>query len=62
MRHGGTQSRPATGDRCTYYALSPPLYDAAREHLQAEIVADPEAALDPGTLRALEEHVARGAD
>lgn len=40
------------------WALTPPLHDAAREHLQAEIVADPEAALDPETLRALEEHFA----
>ena len=40
------------------WALTPPLYDAAREHLQVEIVADPEAALDPETLRALEEHFA----
>lgn len=40
------------------WALTPPLYDAAREHLQTEIVADPEAALDPETLRALEEHFA----
>ena len=40
------------------WALTPPLYDAAREHLQAEIVADPEAALDPETLRALEQHFA----
>lgn len=40
------------------WALTPPLYDAAREHLRAEIVADPEAALDPETLRALEEHFA----
>lgn len=38
------------------YALSPPLYDAAREHLQREIVADPEGALDEDTLRALEEY------
>ena len=38
------------------YALSPPLYDAAREHLQAEIVADPEAALDPEAYRELEQH------
>ena len=38
------------------FALTPPLYDAAREHLQAEIVADPEAALDAETIRALEEH------
>lgn len=37
------------------HALSPPLYDAAREHLQREIVADPEAALDPETLSELEE-------
>ncbi|WP_224273621.1 hypothetical protein [Nocardioides lacusdianchii] len=40
------------------WALTPPLYDAAREHLQTEIVADPEAALDPETLRALEQHFA----
>lgn len=37
------------------YALSPPLYDAAREHLQQEIVADPERALDAETLAELEE-------
>ncbi|WP_374454375.1 hypothetical protein [Nocardioides sp.] len=37
------------------YALTPPLYDAAREHLQREIVADPEGALDPETLEELEE-------
>ncbi len=36
------------------YALSPPLYDAARDHLQREIVADPEAALDPEALDKLE--------
>ncbi|RYC05426.1 hypothetical protein [Nocardioides zhouii] len=39
------------------WALSPPLYDAAREHLQREIVADPRAALDEETLHALEEWV-----
>jgi hypothetical protein len=37
------------------YALTPPLYDAAREHLQREIVADPERALDPEALAELEE-------
>lgn len=37
------------------WALSPPLYDAAREHLHREIVADPEEALDPDTFRELEE-------
>jgi hypothetical protein len=37
------------------WALSPPLYAAAREHLQREIVADPESALDPETLAELEE-------
>ena len=36
------------------YVLGPPLYDAAREHLEREIVADPERALDPATLRDLE--------
>jgi hypothetical protein len=44
------------------YALSPPLYDAAREHLQREIVADPEAALDEDTLRELEQWFAGRAD
>ena len=39
------------------YALTPPLYDAAREHLEAEILADPEAALDQATLQALKEWV-----
>ncbi len=38
------------------WALSPPLYDAAREHLQREIVADPERALDPEAYRELEQH------
>ena len=41
------------------YALSPPLYDAAREHLQREIVADPETALDRETLDELAEYFAR---
>ena len=40
------------------WALSPPLYDAAREHLQREIVADPEQALDPEAYRELEQHFA----
>lgn len=37
------------------YALTPPLYDAAREHLQREIRDDPEGALDAETLSDLEE-------
>ena len=37
------------------WAITPPLYDAAREHLQQAIVADPETALDPETLAGLEE-------
>ena len=37
------------------YALSPPLYDAAREHLRNEIRTDPETALDPETIAGLEE-------
>lgn len=41
------------------YALSPPLYDAAREHLQREIVADPEGALDEETLSELKDYFAR---
>lgn len=40
------------------WALTPPLYAAAREHLRAEIVRDPESALHPETLRALERHFA----
>lgn len=40
-------------------ALGPPLYDAARERLQREIVADPEAALDEDALRELEEFFER---
>lgn len=40
------------------YALSPPLYAAAREHLQREIAADPEGALDEDTLRELETYFA----
>ena len=44
------------------YALNPPLYDAAREHLQRQIVADPEAALDEDTLRELERWFASRAD
>lgn len=44
------------------YALSPPLYDAAREHLQNEVRSDPEAALDPETLAALEEWFASRKD
>lgn len=38
----------------TPQALSPPLYAAARERLQRDIVADPEQALDPAVLRDLE--------
>lgn len=36
------------------YALSPPLYAAARERIQRDIVADPQNALDPEVLRDLE--------
>lgn len=36
------------------YALSPPLYAAARERIQDDIVADPETALDPDVLDKLE--------
>lgn len=38
------------------YALSPPLYEAARQRLQRDIVTDPEAALDEETLRRLEDY------
>ena len=37
------------------WAITPPLYDAAREHLQRELVADPEAALDPDAFEQLEQ-------
>jgi len=37
------------------WALTPPLYDAAREHLEQRIRDDPEAALDPETLAELED-------
>ncbi|MBC2932408.1 hypothetical protein [Nocardioides sp. zg-1228] len=40
------------------HVLGPPLYDAAREHLEREIAADPERALDPATLRELETYFA----
>jgi len=40
------------------WALTPPLYDAAREHLQREVRADPQAALDEETLRELEAYFA----
>lgn len=39
-------------------ALGPGLHAAAREHLQREIAADPENALDPETLRELEAYFA----
>lgn len=38
----------------TPQALSPPLYAAARERLQRDIVADPQEALDPAVFRELE--------
>lgn len=37
------------------WAITPPLYDAAREHVQAEILADPANPLDDDARRALEE-------
>lgn len=40
-------------------ALGPELYDVARERVQRDIVADPEQALDPEALAALEQHFAR---
>ena len=36
------------------HALSPPLYAAARERIQSDIVADPQKALDPEALEELE--------
>ena len=44
------------------HALSPPLYAAAREHLQRDIVADPQKALDPGAFRDLESWFASRSD
>ena len=40
------------------YALSPPLYAAARERIQRDIVADPQGTLDPEALRELESYFA----
>ena len=40
------------------YALTPPLYAAARERLQRDLLADPEDALDPEVLRGLETYFA----
>lgn len=42
------------------HALSPPLYAAARERIQRDIVADPQNALDPEVLRELELYFAGG--
>lgn len=39
-------------------AVGPEVYAVAREHVQRDIAADPEGALDPETLRALEQHFA----
>lgn len=41
------------------YALGRPLYTAARERIQDDIVADPQQALDPEALRALARHFER---
>ena len=41
------------------YALSRPLYAAARERIQSDIVADPTKALDPETLQELERYFDR---
>ncbi len=42
------------------FALGPEVYATARERVQRDIAADPEGNLDPETLRALEQHFARG--
>lgn len=44
------------------YAVSPPLYAAARERLQRDIVADPEEALDPDVFRDLQSWFASRSD
>jgi hypothetical protein len=44
------------------YALSTPLYAAARERLQHDIVADPQEALDPDVFRDLESWFANRSD
>lgn len=46
----------------TLQALSPPLYAAARERLQRDIVADPREALDPDVFRDLESWFASRSD
>lgn len=41
------------------YALGDPVYAAARERVERDLVDDPEATLDPATLRALESWLRR---
>lgn len=41
------------------YALSPPLYAAARERIQRDLLADPHSALDPEVIRELEVYFER---
>ncbi|WP_322920904.1 hypothetical protein [Nocardioides renjunii] len=55
LQRWGAQTFPRWYVRNLPYALSPPLYAAARERMQRDIVADPEEALDPETLRELEQ-------
>lgn len=50
--------------RCWYvqnlpYALSPPLYAAARERIQRDLLADPHSPLDPAVIRELEVYFER---
>jgi hypothetical protein len=40
------------------HALSPPLYAAARERIERDLVADPEVALEPDRFRELEQYFA----
>jgi hypothetical protein len=54
LQRWGAQTFPRWYVRNLPYALSPPLYAAARERMQRDIVADPQEALDPAVLRELE--------
>ncbi len=54
LQRWGAQTFPRWYVRNLPYALSPPLYAAARERMQRDIVADPQEALDPEVLRELE--------
>lgn len=57
QRWGAKHFRPWYADNFAF-AFGQPVYDVAREHLQRDIVADPEQTLDDETMRALEAYFA----